>query len=100
VPEPSVVVAALIIDPSIEGKINTKHQLTATEVREAVIYSKDASAEWQDSPEHGTRLVVRGTTYLDRPVIAYLAPLNENDPEEGTFRLKTAMSDPNWGSTT
>jgi len=95
-----VVVAELIIDQATEKKINTKHQLTAAEVREAVLYANDTVAEWQDHPEHGTRLVVRGTTYLKRPVIAYMTPLNENDPKEGTFDLKTAMTDPDWDSST
>jgi len=94
VPRSSVVVAVLIIDASVEAKIKEKHKLTPAEVHEAVRLAPDAQAAWDDDPEHGRRLVVTGTTYMGRPVIAYLVPLNENDPEEGTFKLKTALSEP------
>jgi hypothetical protein len=87
-----VVVATLIIDPQIEAKIREKHKLTAAEVKEAVIYARDAQAEWEDHPDYGRRLVVQGTTYRGRPVIAYLVPLDESDEEEGGFRLRTALS--------
>jgi hypothetical protein len=87
-----VVVAQLNISPVVEDKINQKHDLTAVEVREAVLYARDAAAEWQDHPQYGRRLVVRGTTYAGRPVIAYMTPLNQHDPDEGTFGLKTALT--------
>lgn len=89
---PGVDVARLIIDESIETKINRKHPpLTGQEVREAVVYAKNAQARWDDDGEHGLRLIVRGKTYRGRSVIAYLMPVNDDDPEEGTFVLKTAM---------
>lgn len=100
VPSSSVVVAVLIIDASVEAKIKQKHNLTPVEVREAVVLAPDAETAWDEDPTHGLRLVVGGTTYTGRPVIAYLVPLNENDPEEGTFKLKTALSEPTGGSTT
>lgn len=88
-------VAWVIIDDSIEAKIRAKDPpLTGTEVREATVYAKDSQAGWDDDEEHGLRLVVQGKTYAGRSVIAYLIPLNENDPEEGTFKLKTAMVEP------
>lgn len=88
-------VAVLLIDPSIEAKINAKDPpLTGVEVREVVIYAQDAEASWSDDPEHGLRLVVRGKTYAGRELVAYLMPLNEHDPGEGTFKLKTAMAKP------
>jgi len=89
-----VVVAQLNISPYVEDKINKKHNLTAAEVREAVLYARDAVAEWQEHPQYGLRLVVRGTTYAGRPVIAYLTRANEDDPDEGTFDLKTALTTP------
>ncbi len=93
-PRSNVVVAVLIIDVSIEAKIKEKHHLTPIEVQEAVRLAPDAQADWEDDLEHGRRLVVTGTTYRGRTVIAYMVPLNENDPEEGSFRLKTALSEP------
>jgi hypothetical protein len=89
-----VVVAQLNISPHVEAKINSKHDLTAAEVREAVLYARDAVAEWQEHPRHGLRLVARGTTYAGRPVIAYMTPVNVNDPNEGAFDLKTALTTP------
>ena len=89
-----VVVAELIILPHIEAKIKEKpnHQLTAVEVREAVIYAQGSTARWVEDEEHGRRLVVRGRTYRGRPVIAYMDPQNPNDPDEGTFVLRTALT--------
>jgi hypothetical protein len=87
-----VVVAELNISPFVEDKINRKHYLTAAEVREAVLYAHDAVAEWHQHPQYGLRLVVRGTTYAGRPVIANMTPGNENDPDEGTFDLRTALT--------
>jgi hypothetical protein len=87
-------VAVLIIDESIEAKINAKiPPLTGAEVREVAIYARDARTNWSPHPVHGLRLVVQGRTYRGRLIIAYLMPLNEHDPEEGTFKLKTAMAE-------
>lgn len=89
----TVDVAVLIIDPSIEAKIRAKTPpLTGDEVREVVVYSRDAQARWDEDDEHGTRLIVQGTTYAGRPVIAFCMPANPGDPEEGTFILKTALA--------
>jgi hypothetical protein len=90
----SVYVAELIIPAAVELKIGSKpnHNLTAVEVREAVIYARDSQAGWVEDEEHGRRLMVTGTTYAGRLVIAYMDPLNENDEEEGTFVLRTAMT--------
>jgi hypothetical protein len=89
-----VVIAELIIPPEVEAKIRQKpnHNLTGVEVREAVIYSSDTRARWVEDAEHGRRLQVRGTTYRGRPVIAYMVPQSWDDEEEGTFILKTAMT--------
>jgi hypothetical protein len=90
----SVYVAELIIPPTVEAKIRTKpnHNLTGTEVREAVLFAKDTQAGWVEDDKHGRRLMAKGTTYRGRPVIAYMDPLNPNDEEEGTFVLRTAMT--------
>jgi hypothetical protein len=88
-------VAVLIVDESIEAKIRDKHfPLTAEDVRQTVVYGRVISAGWDDSDEHGLRLVVRATTYGGVEFIAYLMPANEGDPEEGTFVLKTAIPKP------
>ena len=93
-----VVVAQLIIPPEVEAKIRRKHSLTGQEVREAVIYARDAEARWTKDAEHGRRLMARGSTHKGRPVIAYMDPQNPNDENEGTFVLRTAMTIENPGS--
>jgi hypothetical protein len=81
-------VADLIIDESIEAKINGKKPpLTGREVREVVLWAQDAVTRWDDDAKHGRRLIVRGTTYQGRKIIAYLMPLDEGSK---IFKLKTA----------
>lgn len=60
-----MVIADLIIPPEVEAKIRSKpnHNLTGTEVREAVVYSADARAKWVDDPVNGRRVMARGSTY-------------------------------------
>jgi hypothetical protein len=85
-------VADVIIDGPVAEKIRDKHPpLTAETVRQALIYGRVISAHWDDSDEHGLRLVVRTTTYAGVEFLAFLMPANEGDPEEGTFVLKTAF---------
>jgi hypothetical protein len=88
----AVVVAELIIPPEVEVKIRQKHNLTGQEVREALLYARDAVAKWVEDDVYGRRLMVRGSTYLGRPVIAYMKPRNPDDENEGTFILRTAMT--------
>lgn len=90
----NVVIAELIIPAEVEAKIRQKpnHRLTGQEVREAVIYAADAQAKWVEDETHGLRVEARGSTYLNRPVIAYMVPQNPNDEDEGTFILTTAMA--------
>jgi hypothetical protein len=88
-------VAVLIIHPWVGQKIRTKHApLTAEDIRSAVIYGRDVVAGWQDHEKHGRRLVVKARTLGGIEFIAFLLPLDENDPEEGTFILKTAYPNP------
>lgn len=92
---PSIVIADVLCDDAIVDKIRDKHPpLTYTAVRQALIYARDVQAGWEEDPEHGRRVVARATTYAGTPFVAYLSPLNENDPEEGTFKLKTAIPKP------
>jgi hypothetical protein len=59
----------LIVDEPIEAKIRDKHfPLTAEDVRQAVVYGRVISAGWDDSDEHGLRLVVRATHLCRRRV--------------------------------
>jgi hypothetical protein len=90
-----IVIAEILCDDAIVAKIRDKHPpLTFVAVRQALIYGKHVEARWEEHPEHGRRVVARGTTYAGTSFVAYLSPLNENDPEEGTFKLKTAIPKP------
>ena len=87
-----VPVAELIIDESIADKLREKHHpLTAVDVYDALVYGHYICSDWDDSEEHGLRLVVRATTFDGVEFEAFLMPANEHDPEEGTFVLKTAI---------
>jgi hypothetical protein len=60
-------VAVVIVDPSIEQKIRSKHPpLTADDVRSAIVYGRGVQAVWDDSEEHGQRLIVRASTTVAR----------------------------------
>jgi hypothetical protein len=94
-PVVQVDVAVLIIDETVERKIRDRHfSLTADDVRAALVYGRVTSAGWEKSDEHGLRLVVRTTTHAGIEFIAYLMPASEDDPDEGTFVLKTAFPKP------
>lgn len=89
---PRVDIAVLIIDPSVEAKIRSKHApLTAEDVRAALLYGRHVSTGWEDHALHGRRLIAEASTYAGIEFVAYLLPANEGDPEEGTFVLKTAI---------
>jgi hypothetical protein len=91
----SIIIAEVLCDDAIVDKIRDKHPpLTFPAVRQALIYARDVQAGWEEDEEHGRRVVARGMTYVGTPFVAYLSPLNENDPEEGTFKLKTAIPKP------
>jgi len=81
--------AVLIIDPSTEAKLRTKHGLTGSQVREAVLLGAHIEARWQDHPEHGERWLVRGETYDGTELLAIVIAANQI--EDGTFVLKTAI---------
>jgi hypothetical protein len=91
----SIIIAEVLCDDPIADKIRDKHPpLTFPTVRQALVYASDVEARWDEDPEHGRRVVARGRTYGGTQFVAYLSPLNENDPEEGTFKLKTAIPKP------
>jgi hypothetical protein len=63
-------IARIDVDHSVADKIRTKHNVTLEEVREAFVMRTDMTANWEDSAEHGGRLIVTGTTYLGRRLLA------------------------------
>jgi hypothetical protein len=87
-----VEVGDLLIDESIEAKLRGKTPpLTGQEVREVVLWSRDAATRWHNDAIHGWRLIVRGRTYQGRPIVAYCMPLED---DSAVFKLKTAWVEP------
>ncbi|GAA2701870.1 hypothetical protein Apa02nite_100410 [Actinoplanes palleronii] len=85
----AVYIAEIHISAPTERKINTKHYVTSDEVREALVLRKDVEAAWDDHPQHGRRVVALGQTAAGRPI---LAVLQEVDPSDGVWNLRTARS--------
>ncbi len=91
----AVYIAVIRISPAIEDKIKNKHQVTAAEVREALVLRPDVVAGWEDHPKHGRRVVAFGRTHAGRPILASLFPV---DPPDGVWNLMTARSPQSSGS--
>jgi hypothetical protein len=95
---PKVVLADVRCTDAVETHILDKHPpLTARKVIQALIYARDVEASWEDNPEYGRQVVAFGTTFDGISFKAYLRPVNPNDPDEGTFDLKTAFPLRNGG---
>lgn len=77
-------------DPSIETKINTKHNCTLEEVRQALQYPAKARAGWEEDPEHGLRVVALGTTGAGRLLIGWLLPIPPWDENSDTWVIKSS----------
>lgn len=86
---PAVYIGDVVIDPSVAAKINTKHQLTEADVREALLSPACVVPRWDDHPVHGLRLIVKATTSAGRPILAWLEPV---DAADGTWALRSARA--------
>ena len=80
----------MIIAPEVEHKLMTKHHVSRDEVEQAVRFSAFRDARWHNHPEFGRRLLVRGLTEEQVPILAILKPVNEQD---GIWECKTARRD-------
>jgi hypothetical protein len=90
-----IIIAEVIADDAIIEKIRDKHPpLTFETVRQALIYAKDVRTSWVEDGEHGRRVMAEAKTYRDTRFVAYMDPLNEHDPDEGTWKLRTAIPEP------
>lgn len=89
---PRVVLADVRYTDAVEEHIRDKHPpLTARKVAQALIYAKDVEANWEDNPVYGDQVAAFATTVEGIRFKAYLHPVNPNDPDEGSFDLKTAF---------
>jgi hypothetical protein len=90
-----IIIAEVVADDAIKEKIRDKHPpLTFETVRQALIYAKDVYPAWDEDEKHGRRVMVEAKTYGGTRFTAYMDPLNENDPDEGTWKLRTAIPEP------
>ncbi|MBU4174490.1 MAG: hypothetical protein KKB90_12190 [Actinobacteria bacterium] len=65
-----------------------QHQLTVSEVYEALVLDTNRTASWEDDREHGLRVLAMGTCESNSKVI--IAPLDPVDEAEGIWRPRTA----------
>ena len=90
-----IIIAEVVADDAIKEKIRDKHPpLTFEAVRQALIYVKDVRPAWMEVDEHGRRVTAEAKTYGGIRFVAYMDPLNEHDPDEGTWKLRTAIPEP------
>lgn len=80
-----IYIGLVLIDDSKMSAIQGKHHITRDEIVSALQWPARTLAAWQDHPVHGRRLVVSGTTWSGRAILAALLPVDELD---GTWRLR------------
>jgi hypothetical protein len=87
----AIYIGGVIIDPSIVAKLNTKHQVTQDELREALQWPAEVQVVREVHPEHGLRWIALATTATSREVLATLLPAPYWEGEEAdTWVVKTA----------
>lgn len=80
-------IAIVQVSPRVASKIAARHNVSADEVREAVILTPVLGARWHID-ERGSRLLVAGTTASGKVLKVVLYPVDAN---EGIWRLGTAF---------
>jgi hypothetical protein len=86
----AIYIGRVIVDPGVVAKLNTKHQVTHDEVREALEWPAKVRVAIEDHPQHGRRWVVVGQTGSSRELIAALLPTPEWEGDRAdTWVLKT-----------
>jgi hypothetical protein len=87
----AIYIGKAIIDPPIVAKLNTKHQVTQDELREALEWPAKVRVAREVHPEHGLRWIALARTATSREVIATLLPAPYWEGEEAdTWVVKTA----------
>jgi hypothetical protein len=81
-------IAQVEFDPEVVTKLQTKHNISPDEVREAVCFGAHREARWHTHPQYGRRLIVIGDSYAGMPIVAYLKPIDQTD---GIWDCRTAM---------
>lgn len=71
----------------VVSKLNQKHRCSIDDVFD-ILEDENSAAAWEEDPEHGRRLLVRGRTQAGRTLRVVLYPVDEG---AGRFRLGTAF---------
>jgi hypothetical protein len=78
-----------MVSEAVETKIRSRRGLTGAQVRAACEWpAVPVRAAWHNHPDHGRRLIVFAVDEQNRLLKAVLQPV---DPEDGTWRLRTAV---------
>ncbi len=85
---PAIYIAEVEISASVADKINSKHNVTPEEVREAIILRTPLRARWVYDANRGDRLAVVAEGYGGRTLKVLLYPIDVND---GRWSLGTAF---------
>ncbi len=72
-------VADLRFDADIEAKIKTKHQLTVSMIKEAVLCGADERSGWDNHPDYGWRFFLQGTSSDGTRILVYARPIDRQD---------------------
>jgi hypothetical protein len=62
-------VAELRISPATAGKIENKHGVSASEIRDAVVCVPGLAGRWDDDPERGLRMILQVRVRGDRALV-------------------------------
>lgn len=81
-------IALITIPPATAAKIRRKHNVEPYEIDEAVRLGAARYAKWHNHAVYGRRLLVHGVTYVGRPLMVILEPVDRTD---GIWECKTAM---------
>jgi hypothetical protein len=85
-----ILISEVIFPPAVEEKLWAVHKLTIWEVLQVVHDPEAEPPRWDDDPEHGGRVIVRGYTRGTAPRLVYVA-LRPIDWEEGVWGCITAF---------
>lgn len=80
-------IGRVVFDPDTSEKLRNKHGIAEAEVTEAIAHGAHDQAVWHDHEDYVERLIVTGSTYTGRELIAFLRPVDESD---GTWECMTA----------
>lgn len=83
-------IGLIVFSPEVEAKINSKHNLTTGDVKDAVACGAAEWVGWVDT-NYGKRLLAEGTDDSGRKLLVFMRPVT--DGLGGTWECMTAYPD-------